>query len=159
MGKLFDSPTLLIILIVARRPVFGSKRLPDAARGVGRSLRILKAETKGLMNDDDEDAQPAGSRSVQQAPAPADAVPAPARRSSPSTQPVQQPVAASPSADAAGAAAGRCQQPAPQPGGARAAAGLRLGDSGPAVHAVGEGREGAPVGPGAAASPATPRGA
>lgn len=28
--------------------LFGAKRLPDAARGLGRSLRIFKAETKGL---------------------------------------------------------------------------------------------------------------
>ena len=38
---------LLVILVV-----FGSKRLPDSARALGRSLRILKAETKGLHADD-----------------------------------------------------------------------------------------------------------
>jgi sec-independent protein translocase protein TatA len=32
--------------------VFGSKRLPDSARALGKSLRILKAETKGLRDDD-----------------------------------------------------------------------------------------------------------
>ncbi|MFM9134622.1 MAG: Sec-independent protein translocase subunit TatA [bacterium] len=31
--------------------LFGAKRLPDAARGLGRSLRIFKSETKGLVND------------------------------------------------------------------------------------------------------------
>ncbi len=36
---------LLILLL------FGAKRLPDAARGLGRSLRIFKAETKGLVDD------------------------------------------------------------------------------------------------------------
>jgi sec-independent protein translocase protein TatA len=36
---------LLILLL------FGAKRLPDAARGLGRSLRIFKAETKGLAED------------------------------------------------------------------------------------------------------------
>ena len=40
---------LIILLLVVL--LFGAKRLPDAARGVGRSLRIFKAETKG-MNDD-----------------------------------------------------------------------------------------------------------
>ena len=34
--------------------LFGAKRLPDAARGLGRSLRIFKAETKGLRDDDDD---------------------------------------------------------------------------------------------------------
>jgi sec-independent protein translocase protein TatA len=32
--------------------LFGAKRLPDAARSLGRSMRILKAETKGLAEDD-----------------------------------------------------------------------------------------------------------
>jgi sec-independent protein translocase protein TatA len=101
MGKLFDNPTVLIILILAVVLIFGSKRLPDAARGVGRSLRILKAETKGLMTDDDETAaapvaQPQPVQQVQQVPAPAPqpvqapAPPAAAPVAQP--QPVQQPV-------------------------------------------------------------------
>jgi sec-independent protein translocase protein TatA len=32
--------------------LFGAKRLPDAARSLGRSLRIIKAETRGLADDD-----------------------------------------------------------------------------------------------------------
>lgn len=38
-----------IILIGLVVLLFGAKRLPDAARGLGRSLRIFKAETKGLV--------------------------------------------------------------------------------------------------------------
>lgn len=34
--------------------LFGAKRMPDAARGLGRSLRIFKAETKGLTDSDDD---------------------------------------------------------------------------------------------------------
>ena len=41
---------ILILLVVVL--VFGSKRLPDSARALGRSMRILKAETKGLREDD-----------------------------------------------------------------------------------------------------------
>lgn len=41
---------LIILAIVLL--LFGAKRLPDAARGLGRSLRILKAETKGLHDDE-----------------------------------------------------------------------------------------------------------
>lgn len=41
---------LIIVLIIAL--LFGAKRLPDAARGLGRSLRIFKAETKGLIDSD-----------------------------------------------------------------------------------------------------------
>jgi len=40
---------LIIVLIVVL--LFGAKRLPDAARGIGRSLRIFKAETKGLAGE------------------------------------------------------------------------------------------------------------
>ena len=34
--------------------LFGAKKLPELARGSGRALRIFKAETKGLMDDDDD---------------------------------------------------------------------------------------------------------
>lgn len=33
--------------------LFGASKLPELARGSGRALRIFKAETKGLMDDDD----------------------------------------------------------------------------------------------------------
>ena len=33
-----------LIVIVVFMVLFGAKRMPDAARGLGRSLRILKAE-------------------------------------------------------------------------------------------------------------------
>ena len=45
-------PTELIIIAVVIMVLFGAKRLPDAARSLGRSARILKAETKGLHDDD-----------------------------------------------------------------------------------------------------------
>lgn len=44
--------TEAIILLLVVVLVFGSKRLPDSARSLGRSLRILKAETHGLREDD-----------------------------------------------------------------------------------------------------------
>lgn len=52
MGNLPGGWELILILLVVV-VVFGSKRLPDASRSIGRSLRILKAETKGLRDDDD----------------------------------------------------------------------------------------------------------
>jgi sec-independent protein translocase protein TatA len=48
------TPELLIILAVLVL-LFGAAKLPELARGSGRALRIFKAETKGLMNEDDED--------------------------------------------------------------------------------------------------------
>lgn len=44
-------PELLIILLIIV-VLFGAKRLPDAARSVGRSMRIFKAETKGLVESE-----------------------------------------------------------------------------------------------------------
>ncbi|MDQ1599433.1 MAG: sec-independent protein translocase protein TatA [Actinomycetota bacterium] len=44
----------IIIVLALLLLLFGAKRLPDAARGLGRSLRIFKAETKGLRDDDDD---------------------------------------------------------------------------------------------------------
>jgi sec-independent protein translocase protein TatA len=45
-------PWHIIVLVVVLILLFGAKRLPDAARSLGRSLRIIKAETKGLADDD-----------------------------------------------------------------------------------------------------------
>lgn len=42
----------IVVVLVLLLLLFGAKRLPDAARGLGRSLRIFKAETKGLRDDD-----------------------------------------------------------------------------------------------------------
>ena len=47
-------PWHIIVLVVVLILLFGAKRLPDAARSLGRSLRIIKAETKGLADDDVE---------------------------------------------------------------------------------------------------------
>jgi sec-independent protein translocase protein TatA len=44
---------ILAVLVL----LFGASKLPELARGSGRALRIFKAETKGLM-DDDEDVKP-----------------------------------------------------------------------------------------------------
>ena len=61
----------IIIILALLLLLFGAKRLPDAARGLGRSLRIFKAETKGLIDDDDD-------RESHSDPAPrSDAPPAP----------------------------------------------------------------------------------
>lgn len=41
------APWHIIVLAVVLVVVFGSKRLPEASRSIGQSLRILKAETRG----------------------------------------------------------------------------------------------------------------
>ena len=44
---------VLILLVLVL--LFGAKKLPELARGSGRALRIFKAETKGLLDDEDDD--------------------------------------------------------------------------------------------------------
>ena len=46
-------PELLVLVLIILL-LFGAKRLPDVARGLGRSLRIFKAETKDLQAGDAE---------------------------------------------------------------------------------------------------------
>ncbi len=47
--------TELLIIVGILVLLFGAKKLPELARGSGRALRIFKAETKGLIDDEDED--------------------------------------------------------------------------------------------------------
>ena len=77
MFKQFGAPELLIVAVLILL-LFGAKRLPDAARSLGRSLRIFKAETKGLTDDTPAvNAAPApAAPSSPPAPAPAEALPA-----------------------------------------------------------------------------------
>ncbi|MET8331269.1 Sec-independent protein translocase subunit TatA [Streptomyces sp. NPDC005181] len=51
-GKL-GAPELLLILVVVIL-IFGAKRLPDMARSLGQSMRILKSETKAMRSREDE---------------------------------------------------------------------------------------------------------
>ena len=77
MGRIFDSPVHLLILLLIVVLLFGAKRLPDAARGIGRSLRILKSEVKEMQDDDKPKpsadghvrSEPLEGRVVQQDPA------------------------------------------------------------------------------------------
>jgi sec-independent protein translocase protein TatA len=48
------TPEILLILLVLVL-LFGAKKLPELARGSGRALRIFKAETKGLVDDEEVD--------------------------------------------------------------------------------------------------------
>ena len=47
----FGAPELIIILLIVL-VLFGYKKLPDASRSLGRSLRIFKGEMKGMKDDD-----------------------------------------------------------------------------------------------------------
>jgi sec-independent protein translocase protein TatA len=51
--NLLDGPHLLVILLVILL-LFGGKKLPEAARGLGRSMRIFKSEVKEMREDDED---------------------------------------------------------------------------------------------------------
>ena len=59
--------TELLIILAVLVLLFGASKLPELARGSGRALRIFKAETKGLMDDDDDpDAKTATTKTPEQ---------------------------------------------------------------------------------------------
>lgn len=49
---LFDSPWKIAIIAVLIIVLFGSRKLPEAARSLGKSMRILKTEVQGLHDDE-----------------------------------------------------------------------------------------------------------
>jgi sec-independent protein translocase protein TatA len=66
IGDLFDSPWKVLIVAIVVLVLFGSKKLPDAARSLGRSMRILKSEVSKIHDDDNpEDSAPAQARIEQ----------------------------------------------------------------------------------------------
>ncbi|MEU8700040.1 Sec-independent protein translocase subunit TatA [Streptomyces sp. NPDC048680] len=44
-------PWHLLIAAIVIIVLFGSKKLPDAARGLGKSMRILKSEAKAMKEE------------------------------------------------------------------------------------------------------------
>lgn len=44
-------PWHLLIVAIVILVVFGSKKLPEAARGLGKSMRILKSEARAMKGD------------------------------------------------------------------------------------------------------------
>jgi sec-independent protein translocase protein TatA len=73
-SDLFDSPWKILIVAVVLIVLFGSKKLPHAARSLGQSMRILKTEVQGL-HEDQSAAEAASPSSAAHAP---DPVPPPA---------------------------------------------------------------------------------
>jgi len=56
LRNLFDQPLALVVILLLVVVLFGASRLPNAARQVGRSMRIFKSEVKEMKNDGkDED--------------------------------------------------------------------------------------------------------
>ena len=112
----FPSGWELVLVVLVIVLLFGARKLPDAARGLGRSLRIFKAEIKDPNDEEGRDGlvEPAPSTAAHQPAITATpvgpgtpAVPVQPAPPVQQVQPVQQPFV--PSSDVPG------QQPAHQP--------------------------------------------
>ncbi len=89
MGNLRGWEILVIVGVIIL--LFGAKKLPDMARSLGKSARILKSEAKAMKKDGegDEAATPAADQSAQQPVAPRTIQAAPGDVSS--SRPVSEP--------------------------------------------------------------------
>ena len=87
MWRDLAQPSHLIIIAVLLLILFGWKRLPDAARSVGRSMRIFKSEVSEMKNDGKEGRpSPAANDTV-----PGDVVPPTASQPAPQYAPQPAP--------------------------------------------------------------------
>ncbi len=64
-GRGIGPPEIILIVLVIVL-LFGAKKLPETARGLGRSLRIFRAETKGMKDDDKADSTDVDAASPRQ---------------------------------------------------------------------------------------------
>lgn len=55
MGRLFDSPLTIILILVVILLLFGAPKLPGMARSLGQSMRIFKSEVKEMKKDGEDD--------------------------------------------------------------------------------------------------------
>lgn len=54
MGRLFDSPLTIILILVVILLLFGAPKLPGMARSLGQSMRIFKSEVKEMKKDGED---------------------------------------------------------------------------------------------------------
>lgn len=69
-------PWHIVVVLAVVVLLFGSKKLPEMARGLGKSMRILKAETKAMREDDTPAEGTAQNTAAPQQPAAEQARPA-----------------------------------------------------------------------------------
>jgi len=96
LGDLFDSPWKILIIAAVVLILFGSRKMPEAARSLGRSMRILKTEIKD-MHEEDAAGGAQDSQQPQAQPAPPQQLAAPVAAPAPGVQ-YTAPAAAAPAA-------------------------------------------------------------
>ncbi|WP_406423106.1 Sec-independent protein translocase subunit TatA [Streptomyces sp. NBC_00873] len=91
MGGTFRNglePWHLLIVAIVVVVLFGSKKLPETARSLGKSMRILKSEAKAMKQDGaaEPSAPPADNTSAQEVPPIIRAAPGDAASARPATE-------------------------------------------------------------------------
>ncbi|MBU9765463.1 Sec-independent protein translocase subunit TatA [Mycobacterium sp. TNTM28] len=81
MGGL--QPWHWVIVIAVFVLLFGAKKLPDAARSLGKSMRIFKSEIKEMQSDSSGSSGPAADSTPPAKPIASERVEAPAPEQSP----------------------------------------------------------------------------
>jgi sec-independent protein translocase protein TatA len=71
-------PLEIIAIVLVILLLFGYKKLPDASRSLGRSLRIFKGEMKGMKDDDARESVRAKDPAQTSTPVRGEIVPPPA---------------------------------------------------------------------------------
>jgi len=65
MGRGLIEPWHIVILILVLVVLFGGKKMPDAARSLGRSMRIFKSEVEEMKKDGKSTPSAASSDTVK----------------------------------------------------------------------------------------------
>ncbi|GGR18424.1 Sec-independent protein translocase subunit TatA [Streptomyces netropsis] len=65
-------PWHILVVVLAVVVLFGSKKLPDTARALGKSMRILKSEARAMRSDGADAAGTAASAEAAAPGSPAD---------------------------------------------------------------------------------------
>jgi sec-independent protein translocase protein TatA len=94
IGDLFDSPWKILIIAIVVLVLFGSRKMPDAARALGRSMRILKAEVREMHEEDPNASQDGQQGQGQWQPAPPQQIETPGAVPAPGVQFSAPPAAA-----------------------------------------------------------------
>ena len=68
MGRLFDSPWPIVIIIVVALLLFAAPKLPGMARSLGQSMRILRSEVKEMRSEDGKSSSSSSSSNSGEGP-------------------------------------------------------------------------------------------
>jgi sec-independent protein translocase protein TatA len=60
MNKLFDSPLLILVVVLIAVLLWGAPKLPGIAKSMGESMRIFRKEMKTMGDERDQDKKEKG---------------------------------------------------------------------------------------------------